>query len=157
GHITDKLSAQAGLALMKSEILKSAPQGATAASAATAQANIGKRLANFANRSLSVQMKYQLTAAFSFGGAARYESKRYGGQPDTAAAHDLPTGIHSQPVPSYTVYDAFAAYRFNKQLDVRLNVLNVADKDYYTAVYRSGSFLYKGDGRAVRLTANYEF
>ena len=29
-------------------------------------------------------------------------------------------------------------------------------KDYYTAVYRSGAFLYKGDARAVRVTLKYE-
>ena len=36
-------------------------------------------------------------------------------------------------------------------------MLNAANKDYYTAVYRSGSFLYKGDARSARLTMNYEF
>ena len=50
----------------------------------------------------------------------------------------------------------FAAYRFNKKIDMRVNILNVGNKDYYTAVYRSGSFLYKGDARAVRVTLNYE-
>jgi catecholate siderophore receptor len=35
-------------------------------------------------------------------------------------------------------------------------VLNAGNKDYYTAVYRSGSFLYKGDARAVRLALNYD-
>jgi catecholate siderophore receptor len=162
GNLTEKLSAQAGVALMKSEILASAPQpvsaNLTAAQAqATAKANIGKRLSNFANRSLSVQLKYQLTDAFAFGGAARHESQRYGGQPDTAAAYALTTGRYSQPVPAFMVYDVFASYRFNRRMDVRLNVLNVEDKDYYTAVYRSGSFLYKGDGRAARVTLNYEF
>ena len=48
------------------------------------------------------------------------------------------------------------AYRFNKKLDMRVNVLNVFNKDYYTAVYRSGAFLYKGAARAVRLTLNSE-
>jgi catecholate siderophore receptor len=99
--------------------------------------------------------KYQATNAFSFGAAARYEGDRCGGQPDSAAGYSA-SGYCSQPVPSFTVYDAFAAYRFNKKMDLRLNVLNLTDKDYYTAVYRSGSFLYKGDERAVRLTLNYE-
>lgn len=169
GNLTDRLTAQAGVTVMKSEILASAPQpipantapgnvaAATATAAATAKANVGKRLSNFANRSLSVQLKYQLTDAFAFGGAARHESQRYGGQPDTAAGYSLATGRYSQPVPAFMVYDVFASYRFNRRMDVRLNVLNVEDKDYYTAVYRSGSFLYKGDGRATRVTLNYEF
>lgn len=169
GNLTDRFTAQAGVTVMKSEILASAPQpipantapgnvaAATATAAATAKANVGKRLSNFANRSLSVQLKYQLTDAFAFGGAARHESQRYGGQPDTAAGYSLATGRYSQPVPAFMVYDVFASYRFNRRMDVRLNVLNVEDKDYYTAVYRSGSFLYKGDGRATRVTLNYEF
>ena len=65
-------------------------------------------------------------------------------------------GHCSQPVPSFSVYDLFATYRINKHADLRLNVVNVTDKDYYTAVYRSGAFLYKGDARAVRLTLNLD-
>jgi catecholate siderophore receptor len=143
GNITEQLSAQVGVALMKAKVLESATA-----------ANVGRTLSNFADQSWSAQAKYQVNNAFSFGAAARYESSRCGGQPDTAAG--FAGGNCSQPVPSYTVYDLFAAYRFSRKLDVRVNVLNVGDKDYYTAVYRSGAFLYKGDARAVRFTLNYE-
>ncbi|MBU1359078.1 MAG: TonB-dependent receptor [Gammaproteobacteria bacterium] len=145
GNVTDKLTTQVGVAFMKSKVLESATAS-----------NLGKPLSNFADRSASAQFKYQATSAFSFGAAARYESQRCAGQPDTAAGIDT-YGRCTQPVPSYTVYDLFAAYRFNKHLDMRVNVLNVADKDYYLAAYRSGSFLYKGDGRALRVTFDYEF
>jgi catecholate siderophore receptor len=144
GLVTPKLTAQAGAALMSSEVLESA----TAAS-------VGKRLANFANSSVSAQLKYQFTEDLAAGGALKYESERFGGQPDAAAAV-LADGQYSQPIPDYTVLDLFATYRVNKDLDLRLNVGNVTDEDYYTAVYRSGSFLYKGDARNVRLTFNYE-
>ena len=143
GDLTDKLSVQAGAAVMKSKVLGSA-----------VATNIGNPLSNFAEKSYSVQAKYQLTDAFSFGAINRYESSRCGGQPDTGAG--FTNGACSQPVPSFQVSDLFAAYRFNKKLDMRVNVLNVFNKDYYTAVYRSGSFLYKGDARAVRVTLNYE-
>jgi catecholate siderophore receptor len=145
GQITPRLVGQVGLAFMDSKVLKS-----------TNEAAEGKTLSNFADNSLSAQLKYEVVEDFSFGVAAKYESKRYGGQPDTAAAFNA-DGDYSQPVPAYTVFDLFATYRFNKNLDVRLNVNNVTDKDYYTAVYRSGSFLYKGDGRTARLTFNYDF
>lgn len=144
GDVTEKLSAQVGLAILRSKVLDSATAS-----------NIGRPLSNFAEKSFSAQAKYQLTNAFSFGATARYESDRCGGQPDTAAGYTA-TGYCSQPVPSFAVYDVFAAYRFSKKLDLRVNVLNATNKDYYTAVYRSGSFLYKGDARAVRLTLNYE-
>jgi catecholate siderophore receptor len=144
GNLTENLSVQVGGAVMKSRVLASATA-----------ANVGRPVANFAEKSFSAQAKYQLTNAFSFGAAARHESDRCGGQPDTAVIY-APTGECAQPVPSFTVFDMFAAYRFSKKLDMRVNVLNVANKDYFTAVYRSGAFLYKGDARAVRVTLNYE-
>jgi len=143
GNVTKNFQVQAGAAFMKSKVLKSATA-----------ANVGNPLSNFADRSFAVQGKYQLTRNFSFGAVARYESNRCGGQPDTGAG--FANGMCSQPVPSFSVYDLFASYRINKHADLRLNVLNVTDKDYFTAVYRSGAFLYKGDGRAVRLTLNLD-
>jgi catecholate siderophore receptor len=146
GNITDKLTVQAGLTLMKAKVLKSATP-----------ANVGKTLANFADTSGVVQAKYQVTDKFYVGGAVKYEGKKYGGQPDTAAPFNATTGAYSQPVPAYTIVDAFAAYRFNPNLEVRLNVSNLADEKYYLAVYRGGFFLYEGDARAARLTLNYDF
>ncbi|WP_295524050.1 TonB-dependent siderophore receptor [uncultured Pseudacidovorax sp.] len=144
GNVTDKLTVQAGATFMKSKVLASATA-----------TNVGLPLSNFADRAATLQAKYQLTPDLSIGGVARHESKRCGGQPDTGAGYT--NGVCAQPVPGFTVYDLFASYRLNKHADIRLNVLNATDKDYYTAVYRSGSFLYKGDGRAVRVTFDYEF
>lgn len=146
GELTERLTAQVGVTLMKAKVLESATA-----------ANVGKTLANFAERSASALLKYQVTDALALGGAVKYESQRYGGQPDTAAGFDPATGHYSQPVPSYTVFDLFGSYRINKSLDLRVNLLNVTNEDYYLAVYRSGSFLYKGDGRALRVTLDYEF
>jgi catecholate siderophore receptor len=144
GNLTEQLSVQAGAAFLDSKVLGSATA-----------INIGRPLSNFAKNSLSVQGKYQLTDAISFGATARHEGSRCGGQPDTAAGYTV-DGVCAQPVPSFSVYDVFAAYRFSRRFDVRVNVLNVTNKDYFTAVYRSGSFLYKGDARAVRVAINYE-
>ncbi|MCX8145696.1 MAG: TonB-dependent receptor [Azovibrio sp.] len=145
GNITDKLSGQAGVTLMEAEVLESfTPR------------HVGKTLSNFADKSASALLRYQLTPKFGLGGAVKYESKKYAGQPDTAAAYDS-AGRYSQPIPSYTVWDVFADYRIDKRTKVRLNVANLFDKDYYLAGYRSGSFLYKGDARNARVTLNYEF
>ena len=73
------------------------------------------------------------------------------------ATHLAQVALNRYPVPSYTVLDLFASYRVNKNMDVRLNVGNVTDKDYYLAAYRSGSFLYMGDARNARVTLNYDF
>lgn len=145
GQLTDKLVVQAGATFMDAEVLESA-----------IPANIGKTLSNFADKTVSIQLKYQFTEKFGLGGAAKYEDVRYAGQPDTAAVYDA-TGAYSQPVPAYTIFDMFATYEINKNLDARLNIGNIANRDYYLAAYRSGSFLYKGDARTVRLTLNYNF
>lgn len=145
GAVTDKLTLQAGATFMDSEVTKSATA-----------TNFGRALANFANTSATAQAKYQFTDKFSLGGVVKYKSKRYGGQPDTAAPVNA-QGAYSQVVPAYTTVDLFGAYRFNPKLEARLNVNNVSNEDYYLAVYRGGFFLYKGDARNVRLTLNYDF
>lgn len=145
GALTDRLTVQAGVTVMEAEILKSATP-----------AIVGMTLSNFAEKSAVVQAKYQLTDSFYFGGAVKYEGPRYGGQPDTAPSRD-PAGQYTRKTPAYTVVDVFAAYRVNPNLEARLNVSNLADEDYYLAVYQGGFFLYKGDARAVRFTLNYDF
>lgn len=149
GQITDKLTTQAGITYMDAEVMESATA-----------ANLGKTISNFADLSVNVQLKYQFTEKFSLGGAWKYEGKKFAGQPDTAAAYTaFNTGsyYYSQPIPEYSVFDLFATYDFSKNLDVRLNIGNVTDKDYYLAAYRSGSFVYKGDARTTRVTVNYNF
>ena len=150
GAVTDKLTVQAGATFMDSEVTKTFAN-------ATAPTRLGRALANFANTSVTAQGKYQFNDKFSLGGVVKYKSKRYGGQPDTAAPINTTTGAYSQVVPAYTTVDLFGAYRFNPHLEARLNVNNVSDEDYYLAVYRGGFFLYKGDARNVRFTLNYDF
>lgn len=157
GKITDKLVTQAGVTYMNAEVLESA---ALLLQTQTVSTNPGKTISNFADKSLNIQLKYQLNDKFSFGGAWKYEGKRYAGQPDTAAAYiTLDTGAYyyTQPIPEYAVIDLFATYDFSKNLDLRVNLGNVTDKDYYLAAYRSGSFVYKGDARNARVTLNYNF
>lgn len=143
GNLTEQFTVQAGAAFMRSKVLESFNQSL-----------VGHRLANFADTTYTVLGKYQLTKDFSFGGQARYQSQRCGGQPDTGVTYAAGTEHCNQPVPEFTVYDLFATYQLNKKTDLRLNVLNLTNKDYYTAVYRSGTFLYKGDARQAYLTLN---
>lgn len=139
GNLTDKLSLQAGLTLMNAKVLKSINED-----------NEGKTLANFADKSASLHLRYQATEKFAFGGTATYESARFVGQPDSAANEDL-------GIPSYTVVDAFASYQVSPEMLVRLNIGNIFDEDYYLAAYRSGSFAYIGDRRNTQLTVQYSF
>ncbi len=145
GMLAPRLNVQGGLTLMKSRILDS-----------NNPARKGKMLSNFAEKSAFLQLRYQPSDQFAFGAVAKYEGTRYAGQPDTAPSFNA-AGRYTQPIPSYTVFDLFASYRINRHADLRLNVGNLTDKDYYLAAYQSGSFLYKGDARNLRLTLNYDF
>ncbi|HEX7874869.1 MAG TPA: TonB-dependent receptor [Sphingobium sp.] len=149
GNITDAWSVQAGLTVMESKVQKS-----------YTAANVGKTLANFAKFQFDLQSRYQFTDQFAMGFAVKHKSKRYGGQPDTAAPFTTNSDgsyYYSIPVPAYTVGDLFMEYKINNNMNLRLNVNNITDTNYYLAVYRSGAFLYKGDGRQVMGTLSFDF
>ena len=146
GNITDRLSTQFGIAIMESEVLE-----------AFVSTDEGRVLSNFADDSLFLQLRYQATSRFAFGGTATYSSEMYSGQPDTAAAYNNTINDYAYEVPAYTVYDLFASYDINEKMNSLLNIGNVTDEDYYLAAYRSGAFTYIGDARNVKLTFNYGF
>jgi catecholate siderophore receptor len=143
GNLTDDLTVQGALTYASAEVTKSFNA-----------ANLHHTLANFANFSANIQAKYRITEEFSAGVIGQYVSKRYGGQPDTAAPFSA--GYYSQPAPAYAKVDLFATYKYDAHLGFRLNVGNLFDRDYYTAVYRGGFFLYKGDARNVRFSLDYD-
>ncbi|MGE0337938.1 MAG: TonB-dependent receptor [Gammaproteobacteria bacterium] len=145
GNLTSRLSVQGGVAWMDARIQDS-----------NNPTRIGKTLSNFADLTASLQLRFQATDRIALGGAMRYESEKYAGQPDTAPSFDA-LNRYTQPIPAYTIGDLFADFRINKDANVRLNVGNISDEDYFIAGYQSGSFLYKGDARNVRVTLNYDF
>jgi catecholate siderophore receptor len=147
GNITDRLSGQASLSIMQSKVLKSLID----------PANVGRRLANFANESADAQLRYQITDRLAVGGNATYQSEMFGGQPDTAAAWNATTNSYNVRIPGYATFGAFVSYKVNDHLSARINAVNLADKLYYAAAYRSGSFAYLGDGRTIRFTLSGKF
>jgi len=171
GNITDRLSGQVGVTLMKSRVLASNNNNFTALQIAAGATNVGKPISNFANNSVDVQLRYQATDKLAFGGTATYQSEMFGGQPDTAAAlntTDLdsvattltPGPFFGQPnirVPAFTVYGAFIEYKISQNFALRINGLNLTNKKYFSAAYRSGSFAYVGDARTVKLTLSAKF
>ncbi|MFK8020761.1 MAG: TonB-dependent receptor [Pseudomonadales bacterium] len=146
GAITDKLSAQFSAAFMESEVLD-----------AFIEDNVGLALSNFADEHLYLQLRYDASPRFSFGGSISYKSEMYGGQPDTAAGYNATIGDYSIVVPSYEVVDLFMNFYPTEKVNLRLNVSNVADTEYWTAAYRSGSFMYLGEARSVRGSVTWEF
>jgi catecholate siderophore receptor len=55
------------------------------------------------------------------------------------------------------VVDLFLHYYPTETLNFRLIARNVTDQEYWTAAYRSGSFMYLGDSRSIQASATWEF
>lgn len=101
--------------------------------------------------SATLWTQYQL-GDFSIGGGARYmgEQKRLV-TTDSAATTNMPY------IPSYVVADAMMAYAVNKNLDLRLNVYNLFDKEYIETLNNGGSRVRLGLPRSAMLTAELKF
>lgn len=141
GNLTHQLSGHLNVTSMKSKVLASINAAA-----------IGLPQANFADTSANLQLRYQLTEKFAFGGAATYASEIYGGSPEAGVNTET-----APELPSHTIFDAFANYQVNPKLGIRANVQNLTDKRYYTAVYRGGSIVYLGDARSANISMSYKF
>ena len=146
GNITDALSVQFSATVMDAEILDS-----------ITESNVGLTLSNFAEKSAYLQLRYEINDSFVIGGDYAYQSEMYAGQPDSAAGYDATNNRYSIVVPSYQVVNLFANYYATDDLSFRLNIGNAFDETYYTAAYRSGSFMYLGNATSTKLTATYEF
>ena len=134
-----------GVAVMESEILE-----------AFNPAQVGLALSNFADDSAYVQLRYQVTPKFSFGGSITYKGEMFGGQPDTAAGSTRrSTTIQSScrttacSICSRTTGIPIASTApERRQRDGR---------DLWTAAYRSGTFMYLGDARSAQATVSWGF
>ncbi len=87
------------------------------------------------------------------GGGARHtaEQKRVVTVGGTTATTNSPN------LPAYTVFDLMAAYRVSKQVNLQLNVANIADKVYMSSLNNGGSRLFLGAPRSATLTARFSF
>jgi catecholate siderophore receptor len=139
GNITEKLSAQAGVALLDTEITKS-----------DTASEVGQDFPNTAETSANVQLRYQTTNKWALGTTVTYTGEISGGAPNA--------GTSGNTLDANIRLDLMTEYAVTKAAKVRLNILNVTDEVYYTALYRSASpFVYVGEGRSATVTLSYEF
>jgi catecholate siderophore receptor len=137
GNVTSQWRATGGITLVDARTVES-PNAA----------QIGAKFPNVAKTSFSLMNRYFLTDQISFGETSSYNSRRYGG---TATANIT-------YVPSYWRHDLFAKYDIQDGLELSVNVLNVTNKLYYDALYRSTTpFVYVAPGRSVLVKLEYEF
>jgi catecholate siderophore receptor len=100
-------------------------------------------------QSFTLWTSYTLPFGLQVGGGARFSDKLARG---TDGAVGTPAYANS-----YWVFDAMASYPINKHIDLRLNVYNLADKEYVQAINKSGYRYTPGAPRSGSLTANFKF
>ena len=99
--------------------------------------------------SFTLWTTYELSPSFKIGGGARFSDELKRG---TDGAIGTP-----KTTESYWVFDAMASYRINPNLDLRLNVYNIADEEYVASSNKSGYRYTPGGARSASLTANFRF
>lgn len=89
----------------------------------------------------------------TLGGGARYVSEQ-----DRVIASGVDLSTQNMPViPSYWVADAMAAYRLNKNVNLRLNLYNLFDKEYIESLNNSGARARLGTPRSAMFTTELSF
>lgn len=134
GKITDKWQVFAGYAYMDSEQVDGGPLSVTD----------GNELPNTPKNSASVWTTYQITPKLTVGGGAFYVDDVFGSVANTTM------------VDSYVRYDAMAAYKLTKNIDLQLNVQNLTDETYYDKAF-STHFANQAAGRTALLSTNFHF
>ncbi len=151
GAVTPDLKLSAGIALMQSRITKT--QSVYVVDAARAgQTFVGNRFANTPKLQASAALTYSWRAwglsqlETSLG--AVHVGSRFGNPGNTIV------------LPSYTVLDAGARWQFSPQTTLALNVGNLADRTYYTAMQASDDRADQvgvGDRRLVQVQLRHAF
>lgn len=137
GTIADSINIFAGYTYTDAEITASADP-----------ANVGRRFANIPQHTAQLLTTISVTSRFEIGGQVYAQDEMFGGTQLAGTAK----------VPGYVRVDAVARYALSDNVQMRVNVLNVTDKRYYDAIYRSGSpFAYIAPGRSAFFTLTGTF
>ncbi|WP_110993489.1 TonB-dependent receptor [Pseudomonas sichuanensis] len=135
GKLTNKWQVFAGYTYMQARQIDGGPLG---------KANDGNQLPNTPNNSASLWTTYQVTPKFTVGGGAFYVDDVFGSVANTTM------------VDSYVRYDAMAAYKLTKNIDLQLNVQNLTNEVYYDKAF-STHFANQAAGRTALLTTSVHF
>lgn len=133
GNITEKWALSAGYTYLDSELVDDGTG-----------LNDGKQVQNVAKNSATLWTTYQVMPQLTLGAGAIAMDKVYGNAANT------------KWVPGYVRYDAMARYNVNKNVDLQLNVNNLADTRYFTKAY-SSHYATEAEGRSAVLSLNFKY
>ncbi len=155
GRITDAWSVFANYTYLKSKVL----QGVDDVFAAQGRDfTRGDDLLQVPDHAFSLFTTYDLPHDIQVGYGVTYQGEYYLTQHAlvTGATTAIRTTIPRVKAQDYFVHRATVAWSPTEQLELRLNVNNLFDKEYYTRV-RNNGWAMPGDRRNATLTANYRF
>lgn len=92
---------------------------------------------------------YSFPFGLTIGGGVRHNGKLLRGTDGAVGTPAYAKG--------YWVADAMASYALTKNVDLRLNVYNLADEEYVASINKSGYRYIPGNPRSASLTANFRF
>ena len=146
GQLTNFWQVSAGIAKMKTKALD----------------NFSFSTTNGVSESSGVRWSPELSASlwtsytlvdFTLGGGVRYTSdqKRVVTEGTDLSTQNMPE------IPSSVVTDLMAAYKLSKNVNLRLNVYNLFDKEYISTLNNSGARVTLGAPRSAMMSANFLF
>ncbi|MES3708679.1 TonB-dependent siderophore receptor [Pseudomonas putida] len=160
GQLTERWSAYAGFAAMKSRQTKGVNKGEEAKNVPDLTANL------WTTYDLTDQLSVSYGADYV--GQRRYSDNKYvGGLNNNSSNANGPSGVYTiytrdhEKAPSYWLHSLAARYKVDSQTTVNLNVSNLFNKFYYSRVGASldGFQLYgvPGAGRTLTASVDYSF
>jgi len=154
GNITQDWAVFTNYAHLRSKVLQSVSDFTIATTGVDAQA--GNPLANTPKDSANLWTTYNLHHGFLVGYGVNYTSWVW------ATANDAtPTAIYNRAtIPGFVVHNLMAAYSWNRNFNLQLNVSNIFDKEYFTqlrTVSTTSGWVNPGAGRTATLAANVAF
>lgn len=109
---------------------------------------IGLRFPNIPEHSGPLLATYAVTGGLMLGGQVCCQSAVFGGSVVAGTAN----------LPGYCRVDAVGRLKLTGKAELRVNVLNIADKIYYEAIYTSASpFSFVAPGRSANMTLTVKF
>lgn len=160
GQLTQRWSAYAGFAAMKSRQTKGANKGEEAKNVPDLTANL------WTTYDLTDQLSVSYGADYV--GRRRYSDNKYvGGLNNNSSYANGPSGVYTvytrdhEKAPSYWLHSLAARYKVDRQTTLNLNVSNLFNTFYYSRVGASldGFQLYgvPGAGRTLTASVDYSF
>ena len=161
GKVTENWSVFGGVLLMDSERKHSAYLDSVRRRAApndygaVASTN-GDQLAFTPNVSANLWTTYRFAPwGWTVGAGVQYVGSSYLGRPDDAN-RIIPNGNFGK-LPAYTVFNLMASYEIMKNVNLRLNVDNVADNRYAVSSNWNGSRASVAPSRTYRISTSFHF